>query len=52
MNMDISKSEIKKRIKVYEDSLKYWKEQARVANNEVKHCREYVRKYKEMLKRS
>lgn len=52
MGLDISKAEIKKRIKVYEDSLKYWKEQARVAANEVKHCREYISKYKDMLKRA
>ncbi len=50
--MTLSRTEIKQRIKVYEDALKHWKEQARIANNEVKNCREYIRKYKDMLKKS
>ena len=50
MALDLTKSELKKRIKIYEDSAKYWKEQARIANNEYKHAKEYLAKYKRMLK--
>lgn len=52
MYLNISKEEIKKRIKICEDALKYWKKQAKIANNEVKSCRESIRKYKDMLKRA
>lgn len=48
----MTKQEIKKAIATYEESLKYWQKQKRIADYEVKHCKEYIRKYKEMLKRS
>jgi chaperonin cofactor prefoldin len=45
-----TKQELKKRISIYEDNLKYWTKQKKTAEAEIKNCREMIRKYKADLK--
>lgn len=45
-----TKQDLKKRIAVYEDSLKHWQKQKKQAEAEIKNCKEMIRKYKAELK--
>lgn len=48
---NLSKAEIKKRIAIYTDSIKYWTKQKNTAIAEIRNCKDMLRDYKEALKR-
>lgn len=47
----LTKAEIKKRIAVYTDNIKYWTKQKNTAIAEIRNSKEMIRDYKEALKR-